>query len=192
MATGPSDLRVLLAPSSPEYADLVTTTNLRAIFRELMRNYDCIVVDSPAYLEERVLEIVEQADTIVLVTSYNITSVKNTKVTLNLLQALGVPREKVSIVLNQNRPKVTFSREDIEETLRTRVLAQLPYDPRVDEAIDSGKVFIEAEPKSEYAKQLQVVIDYLHSNDEEHESPPRSGAQHQQRGGRRRFSLGRR
>ncbi|HEX4754171.1 MAG TPA: P-loop NTPase [Candidatus Dormibacteraeota bacterium] len=161
MATGPEDVRILLAPASPEFADLVTAASLRAILRELSRGYDYVIVDSPAHIEERVLEVMEVADQILVVSSFNITSVKDTKVTLKLLQSLGIERDRIAVVLNQVHPKVGFPREEIEKSLRREVLAHLPYDVRIDESIDNGRPAVIGEPRSEFSKQLRVVVDFL-------------------------------
>jgi MinD-like ATPase involved in chromosome partitioning or flagellar assembly len=161
MATGPEDVRVLLAPASPEFADLVTAASLRSILRELSRGFDYVIVDSPAHIEERVLEVMEVADQILVVSSFNITSVKDTKVTLKLLQSLGIERDRIAVVLNQIHPKVGFPREEIEKSLRREVLAHLPYDARIDESIDNGRPAVIGEPRSEFIKQLRVVVDFL-------------------------------
>jgi pilus assembly protein CpaE len=161
MATGPEDVRVLLAPASPEFADLVTAASLRAILRELSRGFDYVIVDSPAHIEERVLEVMEVADQILVVSSFNITSVKDTKVTLKLLQSLGIEGDRIAVVLNQIHPKVGFPRDEIEKSLRREVLAHLPYDARIDESIDNGRPAVIGEPRSEFIKQLRVVVDFL-------------------------------
>lgn len=161
MATGPEDVRILLAPASPEFADLVTAASLRAILRELSRGYDYVIVDSPAHIEERVLEVMEVADQILVVSSFNITSVKDTKVTLKLLQSLGIERDRIAVVLNQVHAKMGFPREEIEKSLRREVLAHLPYDARIDESIDNGRPAVIGEPRSEFSKQLKVVVDFL-------------------------------
>jgi pilus assembly protein CpaE len=190
MATGPEGVRALLAPASPEFADLVNTANLRAILRELATTYDQIVVDTPAHLEERNLEAIEMADQIVVVTNYNITAIKDTKVTLKLLQSLGIPKERICLVLNQTRAKVGFPRAEIDESLRFPVVAALPFELRVDEFIDAGRTIVVAEPKSEFSKQIRVLVEHL--------SPAVKGAHPGARGerqaagtNRRRFSLGR-
>ena len=157
MATGPEGVRALLAPASPEFADLVNTANLRAILRELAKGYDHIVVDTPSHLEERNLEAIEMADQIIVVTSFNFPAIKDTKVTLKLLQSLGVDREKICVVLNQTRAKVTFQRAEVEDSLRFRVLVVLPFEPRVDDCIDNGRQIVTAEPKAEFSKQFQVA-----------------------------------
>jgi MinD-like ATPase involved in chromosome partitioning or flagellar assembly len=161
MATGPEDVRILLAPASPEFADLVTAASLRAILRELSRGYDYIIVDSPAHIEERILEVMEVADQILVISSFNITSVKDTKVTLKLLQSLGIEHDRIAVLLNQTHPKVGFPREEIEKSLRREVLVHLPYDARIDESIDTGRPAVIGEPRSEFSKQIKVVVDFL-------------------------------
>ena len=167
MATGPEEVRILLAPASPEFADLVTATTLRAVLRELSRTYDHIVVDSPAHLEERVLEVMESADQILVLSSFNITSVKDTRVTLRLLQSLGIQSDRVAVVLNQTQAKVGFSREEIERSMRHQVLAQLPYDPRVDDTIDNGTPIVLAQPRSDFSKQFKVILDFIAPEEDE-------------------------
>ena len=190
MATGPEGVRALLAPTSPEFADLVNTANLRAILRELATTYDQIIVDTPAHLEERNLEAIETADQIVVVTSFNITAIKDTKVTLKLLQSLGIPKERIALVLNQTRAKASFPRAEVDDSLRFPVVASLPFEPRIDEFIDAGKTIVTADPKCEFSKQLRQLVDHLSpaataAPQGDHGERPRAGAN------RRRFSLGR-
>jgi MinD-like ATPase involved in chromosome partitioning or flagellar assembly len=161
MATGPESLRVLLAPASPEFADLVTATSVRAVLRELSHTYDYVIVDSPAHIEDRVLEVIEVADQILVVSSFNITSVKAARVTLGLLQSLGVERDRIAVVLNQTQPKAGFSRADIEKSMRAEVLAQLPYDADLDETVDRGRPMVLGHAKSEFAKQFRTVVDFI-------------------------------
>jgi pilus assembly protein CpaE len=189
MATGPEGVRALLAPASPEFADLVNTANLRAILRELAKEYDHIVVDTPSHLEERNLEAIEMADQIVVVTSFNFAAIKDTKVTLKLLQSLGVDRDKICVVLNQTRAKVSFQRSEVEESLRFRVLTVLPFEPRLDDFIDNGQQIVTAEPKAEFSKQFRLLVDHIAGGDDDTSAkePERARA----RVNRRRFSLGR-
>jgi len=190
MATGPEGVRALLAPASPEFADLVNPASLRAILRELAKTYDHIVVDTPSHLEERNLEAIEMADQIVVVTSFNFAAIKDTKVTLKLLQSLGVEKDKICVVLNQTRAKVSFQRGEVEDSLRFRVLTVPPFEPRVDDFIDSGRAIVTEEPKAEFSKQFRVLVDQIagvetgRPETKETEGP-------RARTTRRRFSLGR-
>ncbi|GAC1337767.1 MAG: hypothetical protein NVSMB29_02610 [Candidatus Dormibacteria bacterium] len=193
MGTGPEGVRVLLAPTSPELADLVTAGTLRAIIRELGKSYDYIVIDAAAHLEERTLEVIEMADHIVVVTAFNVTAVKDTKITLKLLQSLGVDREKIAVILNQTRAKTNFTREEVEDSLRFRIVTQLPFDPRiVDEAVDHGKPFVLSEPRSDISRQFRTLVDYLVPAEDEADGEGRGGkAKAKAKPKGRRFSLGR-
>jgi len=194
LATGPEEVRALLAPSSPELADLVTTANLRSIFRELSKAFDYIVVDSPAHLEERILEVMETADQILLVSAFNVTAVRSTKVTLKVLQSLGIDAGRLAIILNQTRPKVSFTRADVEEILRFRVLSQMPYEPHIDDSVDNGSPLVISEPRSDMTREFHSLVAFLApaapAPVDDNGRPPahvRHRAAH-----RRRFSLGRR
>jgi MinD-like ATPase involved in chromosome partitioning or flagellar assembly len=161
MATSAEGVRVLLAPSSPESGDLVTGPSLEAILNELSHRYDYVVVDSPAHLEERIIGVMEVADDILLVSSFGITSVKDTKMTLRLLQSLGIDRERVALVLNQTRQRVSFPAAEIEKSLRFPVLSTLPYEPRMDESVDAGRPLVLGEPRGGFSRRLRVVVDHV-------------------------------
>jgi pilus assembly protein CpaE len=157
LATGPSDVRVLRAPSSPELAEAITAANLRSIVRTAARAHEFVVIDTPSHIDERVLEAFELADRILLVTSYNLGSVRGTKATLLMLEALGVDPDRVDVVLNHTRPRTNYRREDIEEILGRRILVDLAYDPRVDPSLDSGTPIVLAQPRAELSRRLLAL-----------------------------------
>jgi MinD-like ATPase involved in chromosome partitioning or flagellar assembly len=161
LATSAEGVRVLLAPASPESSDLVTASTLEAILNQLSRTYDYVVVDSPPHLEERVVGVMEVADQILLVSSFGITSVKDTKVTLRLLQSLGIEPNRVALVLNQTRPRISFQAEEIERALRFPILSNLPYEARMEECVDSGRPLVVNEPRSSFSRQLALIVDHV-------------------------------
>jgi pilus assembly protein CpaE len=161
LATGPADLRVLRAPSSPELAETVAAATLRSIIQATARAHEFVVVDTPCHIDERVLEAFELADRLLLVTGYNLSSVRGTKATLLLLEALGVDLDRVDVVLNHTRPRTNFRREDIEEILGRGILVDLPYDPRVDPSLDSGTPIVLAQPRAELARRLIALAQLI-------------------------------
>jgi pilus assembly protein CpaE len=161
MATSQEGVRVLLAPSNPELGDLVTAANLETILTQLSLEHDFVVVDSPAHLEERIVGVMQVADHILLVSSFDITSVKDAKTTLRLLQSLGIERERVALVLNQTRPRISFPAEEVEKSLRFPVLSSLPYETRMDESVDNGRPLVLTEPRGGYSKQLRLIVDHV-------------------------------
>lgn len=154
LATGPSNVRVLRSALSPELGVMVTPSHLRAIIRAISRGHEFVVVDTPSHIDERTLEAFELADRVLVVSSYNLTSVRATKAVLVLLEAVGVQPERVDVILNHNRPRVSYRREDVEGILGRRALADLPYDPRVDQSIDSGTPLVLSQPRAELSRRV--------------------------------------
>jgi pilus assembly protein CpaE len=192
LATGPADVRVLRAALSPELDSMVTAAQLRAVIRAVSRAHDFVVVDTPSHLDERTLEAFELADRVLLVSSYNLTSVRATKAAIALLEALGVAGERVDVILNHTRPRVSFRREDIEAILGRVAIADLPYDPRVDESLDSGTPLLRAQPRAELSRRIIALAQTLAGptatpTDATLDVPAPSAPTY-----RRRFSLGRR
>ena len=116
----------------------MTASRLRAMIRAISKSYEFVVVDTPSHLDERMVEAFELADRVLVVSSYNMTAVRSAKASIALLEALGVSRDRIGVVLNHTRPRVSYRREDVEEILGCHALADLPYDPRVDQSLDSG------------------------------------------------------
>jgi MinD-like ATPase involved in chromosome partitioning or flagellar assembly len=69
------------------------------------------------------------------------------------------------------------------------MLAKLPYDARVDDAIDTGRPIVLTEPKADISKQFHAVVSYLAPEGEQ--SAATEPARATSRSNRRRFSLGR-
>ncbi|MBV8527801.1 MAG: P-loop NTPase [Candidatus Dormibacteraeota bacterium] len=161
LATGPGGVRVLLAPNTPDKAESISRTTVRSILQELRTRYDHIVVDTPAHLDAVVLDTIQSADALLLVTTFNVTTVKSARSTLRLLRTLGVDSGRILLILNQMRPRMSVARTEIEEVLRFRMLTQLSYDPHVDDAVDTGRPMVLNHPRSPLSRELIDIVRYL-------------------------------
>jgi pilus assembly protein CpaE len=154
--------------------------------------HEFVVIDTPSHVDERVLEALELADRVLLVTSYNLSAVRGTKATLLMLEALGVDPDRVDVVLNHTRPRTDYRREDIEEILGRRILVDLPYDPRVDPSLDSGVPIVVAQPRAELARRLTGLAQLIAAPIVSTETDAGALPVPEPPVYRRRFSLGRR
>jgi pilus assembly protein CpaE len=162
LGTGPAGLRVLLAPISPELADLVTAEHVRALFTELRKLYDFIVVDVSSHLGEVSLQVMETASRILVVTALTIPAIKDARLTLKVLESLNVDPERVMLVVNRADGYSDFNKEAIEQNLRVPVAAQIPYDPRaVGEALTRGTLFVETQPEAEISRAVRELVSRL-------------------------------
>lgn len=162
LAVGPAGVRVLLAPMSPELADLVTAEHVRSLLAELRKLYDFTVVDVSSHLGEVSLQVMETASRIIVVTALTIPAIKDARLTLKVLESLNVDPERVMLVVNRADGYSDFNKDAIEQNLRVPVAGQIPYDPRVvGEALTRGTLFAETQPEAEISRALRELVSRL-------------------------------
>jgi pilus assembly protein CpaE len=162
LADGPNGVRVLLSPLSPELADLVTAEHVKAIFGELRKMFDYIIVDASSQLSETTLEVIEIATKILVVTSLTIPSIKTAKLALKVLESLEVSADEPVLVVNRVDSYGDFNREAIESNLRTKVAVQLPHDPQVvGVSITRGAPFVQLQPEAEISRSIRELAGKL-------------------------------
>ncbi|HID62054.1 MAG TPA: response regulator [Anaerolineae bacterium] len=156
----PSGIKTLLAPPRPEMADLVVPDHMKKILEELKKSFDCIVVDTWTSLHDLVLTIMDVSDRIVLITTPDIPSIKNTKLFFEVTEALGYPPEKVLLTVNKVDRRSSIRAEDIEAGIKHPVAATLALDERVATiAANQGAPFILSAANSPIA---QSVVNLAH------------------------------
>ena len=96
----PSGLRVLPAPLEPAFADQISASDMITMVNILRRFCAHVIIDTPAYLNDVVLGLVEESDDVLLVAGMDIPNIKNVKIGLQTLRLLNTPMEKLSLVLN--------------------------------------------------------------------------------------------
>ena len=143
LSAHPSGLKVLLAPSTPEMAELVSSKAIRQVLSTLREKYDYIVVDTCSSLEETTLSLLDMADQILLLTTSEIPSIKNTKLFFEVTEALNYAPEKTLLVVSKFDPKSTITSQDIQASIKHPVYAVIERDDRaVTQAIQTGQPFV--------------------------------------------------
>jgi pilus assembly protein CpaE len=167
MVDGPANIKVLLTPTSPELADLVTVDHVRRIFVELRKMFDFIIVDSSTHLGEINLEVLEHADRVIVVSSLSIPAIKDTKLVLKIFDALNVSADRVVLVLNKSDAHSEFNKEAVEANLRFPIAAQIPNDAKlVINAINRGHPFAVSNPEAEISQRVRELVAKLVPLDE--------------------------
>ena len=164
MVTHTSGVKVLMAPSSPADADLVTSDVLKKVFALLRANFDYILVDTRTSLSEPVLSILDEADTILLVITTEIPAIKNAKVFFDVAEQLGYPESKVQLALNKYNPRDSIGVEAIQGSIRHPVLATVTEDIRLARnAVNQGIPFVSSHPRAQISQDIFRVASLLSS-----------------------------
>lgn len=140
---GPSGLHILAAPSKPEYAERVSSTQFAGVLEYLKQIYTYVVVDTATLLTDVTLAAVDLSDLVVLVTTQDIPSIKNCRLFLDLSQTLGIGRERILFTMNRFDKRINITPERVAENLKQEVAAVIPLDEAtVMKAVNRGVPFI--------------------------------------------------
>lgn len=131
-------LDALLAPVEPGAAESVSATLVSDLVTALKQSYDVVIVDTPAAFSDQALAAFDGTDHFLLVATLDVPAIKNLKLTLEMLQLLGYPREKWHIVLNRADAKVGLSVDDVQKMLNLPITVQIPSSRAVPASINRG------------------------------------------------------
>jgi len=135
-------IRVLLAPPSPEMAELITPSGIKRIIETLRKTHDLVVVDCTAFFNDTTLAILDSADTILTMLSLEITSIKNMRLFLEVADQLGYEGGKVRLVLNRADSALGIRVADVEHSIGRKVDDTIVSDGRsVVYALNRGVPF---------------------------------------------------
>jgi len=138
-----SGLHVLAAPSRPEYADKVSSGQFSKVLEYLRQMYAYVVVDTAALLTDVTLAAIDVSDLIVLVTTQDIPSIKNCRLFLDLLQTLGIERDRVLFVMNRYDKRINITPDRVTENLKQEIVSVIPFDEQTaTKAVNRGIPFV--------------------------------------------------
>jgi pilus assembly protein CpaE len=138
-----SGVKVLLAPPSPEMAELITTAYLRKVLEQLRDTHDLVVVDSWPWFHESTLNLLDQSDLILTLLTLEITNIKNIRLFLEVAAQLGYPDEKIRLVLNRADSALGIRIPDVQNSIGRKVDETIVSDGRsVVYALNRGVPFV--------------------------------------------------
>jgi pilus assembly protein CpaE len=155
-------IRVLLAPPTPEMAELITPAGVKRVLEALRHGHDLVIVDCTSWFNETTLAILDAADTILTMLSLEITSIKNMRLFLEVAEQLGYEQDKVKLVLNRADSSLGIRVQDVESSIGRKVDHTIVSDGRsVVYALNRGVPFFlsnrEAQVSQDILRLAQAV-----------------------------------
>lgn len=148
-------IRVLLAPPSPEGADLVTAAYLKKIVGFLRETHDWVIVDLPSGLNDHTLGVLDAADQILVVAALEITTIKNVRLFLEVADQLDYERSKLRLVINRSDAAQGIRIGDVEASIRRSIDGTVVSDGRLAVlAVNRGVPFVVSHPESPLSRDI--------------------------------------
>jgi pilus assembly protein CpaE len=156
-----SGLDVLPAPIRPEDAELVTEQKLARLLEVAKESYDVIVVDTSPFFHGPMLATLDRTDDLLLVCGLDVPTIKNVRLSLQTLQLLSFPTERIRVILNRANSQVGMKRGEVEAALEAKVRFEVPSDRAVPLAVNRSNPAVLSDPKSDFSRALREMAKAL-------------------------------
>ena len=156
-----SGLDVLPAPIRPEDAELVTEQKLSRLLEVAKESYDVIVVDTSPFFHGPMLATLDRTDDLLLVCGLDVPTIKNVRLSLQTLQLLSFPTERIRIILNRANSNVGMKRGEVEAALEAKIRFEVPSDRAVPLAVNRSNPAVLSDPKADFSRAMREMAKAL-------------------------------
>src|SRR5919197_1414137 len=165
-------IKVLLAPPTPESAELIKGEDIKRVLELLRERYAYIIVDTWPSYGEQVINMMDVADVVTTPMTLEITSLKNIRVFMEVVEKLGYSQDKVQLVANRNDSSGGIKASDVEASLGRKIPHTIVSDGRtLVLAVNRGVPFVISHRESQVAKDIFTLAQRLTA-----EAPEAAGA----------------
>jgi pilus assembly protein CpaE len=149
-----SGVELLAAPSEPSAGDLISARALAGAIRALKKSYELVIVDTGPAWDAHTQAALTSSDMHLLVTTPEITSIKDAHLALSGLEILGVDSASVYVVVNRSDSQVAFPTSEVGKSLDRKVVAMLPSDVSVPISANLGQPIANQGSKNKFSKAI--------------------------------------
>jgi pilus assembly protein CpaE len=157
LATHESGVRVLLAPTRPDQAGVVTPDLLATVYPVLRSMSDYVIVDTPPGFTPEVITSIDSSSDVCMVGMLDSLSLKNTKLGLETLELMGYGEARTRLVLNRADSRVGITPADVAEIVGRTPDVLVPSARDVTRSVNEGVPIVRAQPRSEAAKAFRSL-----------------------------------
>jgi pilus assembly protein CpaE len=147
---------VMAGAADPVDAESIEGAHVATVLPLLAEDFDYVIVDTAAGLDERALAAIDCATDLLLVSSLDVTSIRSLRKALDALDHLGVKAQR-TLLLNRADSKVGLNPSDAEQAIGMKISYSIPSSRDVPMSLNLGTPVVVSEPKSSVAKQLQLL-----------------------------------
>jgi pilus assembly protein CpaE len=161
-------VNVLSTPDDMDSMGQIGAQEIYSILSIAAKAYQWVILDCGTYVDEAVNLGLNVADQIVLVTTPDVTSVRDAFRRMRTFSVLGIDKERVRLVVNRWHKAAYVGKKDIAQNLGIPVAATIADDPRhVEQAVNEGKIIREVNRRCDTARDIANLVAMLTEDPEE-------------------------
>lgn len=172
-----SGVRYIASPRYPIAADTFTSETLRVLMDRIKSQNDFVIMDTAHDFSDMTIQLLSMSTTIVLIMAPEMASLRTTLSAIEIYDRLGIPLDKVKIVLNNNSSSPAIKQAQLEKVLKRPIDFVLPFEAgEVNRALNFGQPFILNNPDLPICLNLEKMA-YALSDDSHKAIPPAAPSQ---------------
>ena len=161
MSVHSSGVHVLCAPRSPEYAELVSADKVQSLLSLLRTYYDYVIVDTSPSFTDVTITAIESSSMLFFVTGLDISILRNSKLSVSLLESLQ-QTDKIKLIVNRAVDMNSITINDVQKIIGYPIWAKLPSDYKVAvNALNRGVPFVTGAPNSKLSASISGLTEIL-------------------------------
>jgi len=157
LTTHPTGLQVLAGPPDGAGWEQATTETLKKIIDQLAQLFDFVVVDTAGSFDRTIRSLAEVATLILVVTSGEVSSIRDTGGGLARLQMWGIDPARIKVVVNRTVNNDGVKLDDIKRSLDYDVFWEIPYDRAVGQSVQLGQPLVLDNAASGSARRMKEL-----------------------------------
>ena len=167
-----SGIRILAAPMKPEQADMVSGEQFSKVIRYLRNIFSYVIVDTASSLQNITASAIDNSDLLILITTQDIPSIKNSRLFLDEIDALGFERKRIIFVMNKFDKRIGITSEKVSENLKQEITAVIPFEERVIVSVNRGIPFLLVDKSRPLSRSILSLAEVVRKRISELESEP--------------------
>jgi pilus assembly protein CpaE len=151
-----SGLMVLASPTSPDSAARISVEDVEQVIGTLRSVFDFVVVDCGTRLDPRTIWVLEQAQANVFVVFPELGALRAMNDLIHFLGEAAILQGRTHFVVNHVSARELLKTRDVENLLRSRPTAEIPYaDVDMSRSVNEGTPIVLSKPSSPVGLAIQ-------------------------------------
>jgi septum site-determining protein MinD len=157
---GPKGVQIATAAMTLKQIRKASPGHMSRVLREVPDNTDFVIIDAPGGLRSETIAALRAAREVLLVTTPDMISISDCMKARLIAEFLGLT--PLGVILNRVRgDEFEIKSGEIKKIMNLPVLAEIPEDGSVKEALNKGEPLMVLDPKSPAAKEIMKLAKRL-------------------------------
>jgi pilus assembly protein CpaE len=149
-----SGVGVLTAPTRPSEWRQVQPGHVDRLIKVLAQTHDFVVLDTPGFFTELVGVALDMSDLVLLVTTLDVSSIKDCAMAIDMLSNSDFPMDRVKLVINHPSNIQRVDLKQVSEVTNCEVFWNVPFDKSIVSGSQAGTPIVMSRPNSRGARSM--------------------------------------